>query len=89
MVSALRDRAWAAAAAVVDPEMPVLTIADLGVLRDVVEHDGEVEVSITPTYSGCPAMNVIALECEVALARPASRARGCAPCCRRPGRRIG
>ena len=66
----LRARAWAAAAAVVDPEIPVLTIADLGVLRDVrVGADGTVEVSITPTYSGCPAMTVIALEVELALAR--------------------
>jgi ring-1,2-phenylacetyl-CoA epoxidase subunit PaaD len=64
------ERAWAAAASVVDPEIPVLTIEDLGVLRDVsIAQDGAVEVSITPTYSGCPAMNVIALEVELALAR--------------------
>ena len=50
----LRRRAWEAAAQVVDPEIPVLTIADLGVLRDVQVHDGHVEVAITPTYSGCP-----------------------------------
>lgn len=67
--SALRERAWAAAATVVDPEIPVLTIADLGVLRDVVVHDDGVEVAITPTYSGCPAMSMIALEVELALAR--------------------
>jgi ring-1,2-phenylacetyl-CoA epoxidase subunit PaaD len=66
---ALRQRAWSAAAAVVDPEIPVLTIADLGVLRGVDVHDGHVEVTITPTYSGCPAMNMIALEIEVALAK--------------------
>ena len=58
--SELRRRAWAAAAEVVDPEIPVLTIADLGVLREVEVHDGRVEVAITPTYSGCPAMNMIA-----------------------------
>jgi len=52
-------RAWDAAAAVRDPEVPVLTIADLGVLRDV-RTDGEsVIVTITPTYSGCPAMDAI------------------------------
>lgn len=67
-MSALRERAWAAAASVVDPEIPVLTIADLGVLREVVVEDGGVEVRITPTYSGCPAMAVIALEVERALA---------------------
>jgi ring-1,2-phenylacetyl-CoA epoxidase subunit PaaD len=45
---------------VVDPEIPVLTIEDLGILRDVaVDDHGQVEVTITPTYSGCPAMDVI------------------------------
>jgi ring-1,2-phenylacetyl-CoA epoxidase subunit PaaD len=65
----LRRRAWEAAARVVDPEIPVLTIADLGVLREVEVSDGHVEVAITPTYSGCPAMNMIALEIELALER--------------------
>jgi ring-1,2-phenylacetyl-CoA epoxidase subunit PaaD len=65
----LRQQAWNAAASVVDPEIPVLTIADLGVLRDVVIRDGAVEVAITPTYSGCPAMNMIGLEIELALER--------------------
>ncbi|MBR1127220.1 1,2-phenylacetyl-CoA epoxidase subunit PaaD [Bradyrhizobium iriomotense] len=65
----LRQRAWDVAASVVDPEIPVLSIADLGVLRDVVLDGGHVEVAITPTYSGCPAMNMIALEIEIALER--------------------
>jgi ring-1,2-phenylacetyl-CoA epoxidase subunit PaaD len=65
----LRQRAWNAAASVVDPEIPVLTIADLGVLREVAVTDGRVEVAITPTYSGCPAMNMIGLEIELALER--------------------
>jgi ring-1,2-phenylacetyl-CoA epoxidase subunit PaaD len=65
----LRQRAWDAAASVVDPEIPVLTIADLGVLRHVAVAGDRVEVAITPTYSGCPAMNMIALEIELALAR--------------------
>lgn len=64
----LRRRALAVAGEVPDPEIPVLTIADLGVLRDArVEADGRVEVDITPTYSGCPAMNMIALQVEAAL----------------------
>ena len=63
----LRARAWSAVACVTDPEIPVLTIADLGVLRHVSVEDGLVEVVITPTYSGCPAMNMIALDIEVAL----------------------
>jgi ring-1,2-phenylacetyl-CoA epoxidase subunit PaaD len=65
----LARRAWDAAASVVDPEIPVLTIADLGVLREVDVTDGRVDVAITPTYSGCPAMNMIALEIELALQR--------------------
>ncbi|PVG82167.1 phenylacetate-CoA oxygenase subunit PaaJ [Nocardioides gansuensis] len=53
----VRELAWQVAATVVDPELPMLTLADLGVLRDVeVSDDGGVVVSITPTYSGCPAM---------------------------------
>lgn len=53
----LRDRAVAAARSVTDPEMPMLTLEDLGVLRDVtVAPSGAVTVTITPTYSGCPAM---------------------------------
>ena len=62
-------RAWAAAATVCDPEIPTLTIEDLGVLRDVRLAGDGVEVTITPTYSGCPAMNVITLDVETALAR--------------------
>jgi len=64
---ALLERARKAAASVVDPEIPVLSIADLGVLRDVQIVDGTAEVTITPTYSGCPAMNLIALNIELAL----------------------
>ena len=67
--AALLDRARQAAATVVDPEIPVLTIADLGVLRSVAVQAGQVEIAITPTYSGCPAMTMIALEIELALAR--------------------
>src|ERR1700676_304653 len=69
----LRQRAWEVAAGVVDPEIPVLTIADLGVLREVAVIDGRVEVTITPTYSGCPAMNMITLEIELALEREGFR----------------
>ncbi|MDX2345199.1 MAG: phenylacetate-CoA oxygenase subunit PaaJ [Acidimicrobiia bacterium] len=55
-------------AAVVDPEIPVLTIADLGILRDVHESaNGEVVVTITPTYSGCPAMDHLRSEIERVL----------------------
>lgn len=53
------DRARTIVGRVVDPEIPVLTIAELGILRDVVLVEGRVVVTITPTYSGCPAMRQI------------------------------
>jgi ring-1,2-phenylacetyl-CoA epoxidase subunit PaaD len=50
----------AVVASVLDPEVPVLTIEDLGILRDIrVDEGGQVEVVITPTYSGCPALEAI------------------------------
>jgi ring-1,2-phenylacetyl-CoA epoxidase subunit PaaD len=51
--------ARAAAARVVDPELRVVTLEELGILRDVTEDAGRVVVTITPTYSGCPAMDAI------------------------------
>lgn len=48
------------AAAVPDPELPMVTLADLGILRDVTAQDGQLVVTITPTYSGCPAVAEIA-----------------------------
>ncbi len=50
---------WTLAATVVDPEVPVLTIEDLGVLRRVAIEGATVVVEITPTYSGCPAVDAI------------------------------
>jgi ring-1,2-phenylacetyl-CoA epoxidase subunit PaaD len=61
---------WAVAARVADPELPMVTLADLGVLRDVrVEGDGTVVVEITPTYTGCPAMGVMRADLVHALHR--------------------
>jgi ring-1,2-phenylacetyl-CoA epoxidase subunit PaaD len=60
-------RAWAAAAAVPDPEVPCVTVADLGILRDVTIEDGVAVAHITPTYSGCPAVLAIELAVEAAL----------------------
>ncbi|TWS18603.1 phenylacetate-CoA oxygenase subunit PaaJ [Tsukamurella asaccharolytica] len=54
--------------AVLDPEMPVVTLADLGIVRAVAEPgDGAVDVTITPTYSGCPALGTIRADIESAL----------------------
>ncbi len=54
-------------ASVVDPELPFVTIAELGILRDVTVDDDAVTVTITPTYSGCPAMSAIAEDIRTAL----------------------
>ncbi|KQS66413.1 phenylacetate-CoA oxygenase subunit PaaJ [Modestobacter sp. Leaf380] len=60
----------AVAETVTDPELPMLTLADLGVLRDVrTADDGTVVVTITPTYSGCPAMGVMRADLVHALHR--------------------
>ncbi len=60
-------RAWKAAAAVLDPEVPAVTVADLGILRSVEVKDGVATAKVTPTYSGCPAVLAIELAVEAAL----------------------
>ncbi|MGC9668240.1 1,2-phenylacetyl-CoA epoxidase subunit PaaD [Planosporangium sp. 12N6] len=60
--------AYDVAAAVLDPELRVVTIGDLGVLRDVTVDGAHVTVTVTPTYSGCPAMDVIRSDIRRALA---------------------
>jgi ring-1,2-phenylacetyl-CoA epoxidase subunit PaaD len=65
-----RDQIYSLLASVPDPEIPVLTILDLGIVRDVqVDEDhSRVIIVITPTYSGCPAMNLIAAQIKMVLA---------------------
>lgn len=58
---------WAWLADVPDPEIPVISIVDLGIIRDVQWHGDTLEVTVTPTYSGCPATSVINFEIEAAL----------------------
>ncbi len=60
-------RAYAAAAAVLDPEIPVLNLVDLGVLRRVERRSGSIVVSLSPTYTGCPATAAIQLAVACAL----------------------
>lgn len=60
-----------AVAAVLDPELPMITIEDLGILRDVQVQEGAVHVTITPTYAGCPAMD--AIRADVVAALPGER----------------
>ncbi|MCW2665784.1 MAG: paaD [Frankiales bacterium] len=61
-------------ATVTDPELPVLTLEDLGVLREVSVDGDEVTVTVTPTYSGCPAMDEIRADITAALAQHGYRA---------------
>lgn len=58
---------WSLLEEVTDPEVPVLSITDLGIVRDVHLHHDEVEVVITPTYSGCPAMDTISMQIRMLL----------------------
>lgn len=67
--AALAARIEAVLDGVCDPELPFLSIRDLGILREVRVTGGQVEVVITPTYSGCPANDVISLDIAQALAR--------------------
>jgi len=64
-----REELWRVLGTVLDPEVPVLSVVDLGIVRDVaVEEDGAVVVTVTPTYSGCPAVQVIERDILAALA---------------------
>lgn len=64
---ALRDKIFALLESVPDPEIPVVSIRELGILRDVIVDGGAIEVIITPTYSGCPAMGAIEEDVHAAL----------------------
>lgn len=60
-------RAWKAAAAVPDPEIPCVNVAELGILRDVIVEGAVATAKLTPTYTGCPAVLAIELAVEAAL----------------------
>ena len=61
--------AWAVLSTLMDPEVPVVSIVELGIVRDVDLHQGRVCVTITPTYAGCPAMDRIASDLRDAFAQ--------------------
>lgn len=61
------QKIWEILQTVCDPEVPVLTILDLGIVRNVFIKKEEVEIVITPTYSGCPAMDMISINIRLAL----------------------
>jgi ring-1,2-phenylacetyl-CoA epoxidase subunit PaaD len=58
------DQVWSWLAEVPDPEIPVISVVDLGIVRDVAWADDTLEVTVTPTYSGCPATAVINFDIE-------------------------
>jgi ring-1,2-phenylacetyl-CoA epoxidase subunit PaaD len=62
-----KKRIWDILEKVTDPEIPVLSVIDLGIIREIIINDGKIEVIITPTYSGCPAMDVISMNIRMAL----------------------
>ncbi|MEO5570189.1 MAG: 1,2-phenylacetyl-CoA epoxidase subunit PaaD, partial [Bacteroidia bacterium] len=66
-ISISKEEIWQLLKQVKDPEVPVLDIAELGVLRDVSFDNDKILITITPTYSGCPAMNAIEQEIKNTL----------------------
>lgn len=62
------SKIWSLLETIPDPEVPVLSVTDLGIIRDVRIQDGKAEIVITPTYTGCPAMDMIAANIHMVLA---------------------
>ena len=63
----IKQRIWEILEQVNDPEVPVLSVIDLGIIRDVVLKENHFEIIITPTYSGCPAMDIISMNIRLKL----------------------
>jgi len=63
------DLAWDVLHSVLDPEVPALSVCDLGIVREVIAHDDGLEIVLTPTYSGCPATEVIEHDVLAAIAK--------------------
>lgn len=68
------DTIWKILEEVKDPEVPVLSVLDLGIVRSVKIEEGKITIVITPTYSGCPAMDVIAMDIRLKLIEKGYRA---------------
>lgn len=66
-IKQIEKKIWDLLGNVTDPEVPVLTILDLGIVREVIVREDGVEIVITPTYSGCPAMDMIAANIRMEL----------------------
>ncbi len=67
MIRPALDQIWQWLDQVPDPEIPVISVVDLGIVRDVAWKGDTLEVAVTPTYSGCPATSIISLDIETAL----------------------
>jgi len=67
MSSPALQQIWEWLDQVPDPEIPVISVVDLGIVRDVSWQDDTLKVTVTPTYSGCPATSIIAFDIEAAL----------------------
>jgi ring-1,2-phenylacetyl-CoA epoxidase subunit PaaD len=65
--TAATQKIWDILQTVCDPEVPVLTILDLGIVKDVSINGDEILITITPTYTGCPAMDMISMNIRLAL----------------------
>ncbi|HRV78113.1 MAG TPA: phenylacetate-CoA oxygenase subunit PaaJ [Thauera sp.] len=74
-MSSVVDKVWATLEPLTDPEIPVVTLRELGILRDVRETPTGLEVVITPTYSGCPAMGQIEDDVRASLEQAGIEAR--------------
>lgn len=61
------EKIYALLAEITDPEIPVLSILDMGIVREVKMQDDSVQISITPTYTGCPAMDMISMQIRTTL----------------------
>ncbi|MFT4999859.1 MAG: ring-1,2-phenylacetyl-CoA epoxidase subunit PaaD, partial [Planctomycetota bacterium] len=61
------EQVWGWLDAIPDPEIPVITLVDLGIIRDVEWQDETLVITVTPTYSGCPATSIINLDIETAI----------------------
>jgi len=66
-VASRTDSAWAVLHTVPDPEVPAVSVCDLGIVREVIEHEDGLEIVLTPTYSGCPATEAIAHDVLAAI----------------------
>ena len=68
------DDVWAALAEIPDPEIPVISLVDLGVVKGVAVDDGTVAIDFTPTFMGCPALDAMRLAMEAKVAELGARA---------------